>query len=81
MSNHSSSAAARATAAMPRNPAAVPSLAATRLESVVLSEAPTPDTVPTKPCARLKRPVPIVRSAMISAVSTPSTVPLTPSRT
>src|SRR5467141_563727 len=30
-----------------------PRLPATRLESVVLSEAPTPDIVPTKPCARL----------------------------
>jgi predicted MFS family arabinose efflux permease len=39
------------------------------------------DIVPTKPCARLNRSVPIVRSATISAVSTPSIVPLIPSST
>ena len=54
ISDHISSTAATATAEMPRNPAAGPNLAATRLESVVLSEAPTPDIVPTKPCPRLK---------------------------
>ena len=37
-------------------------------ESVVLSEAPIPDIVPTNPCARLNRPAPAVRSATISAV-------------
>ena len=63
ISDHISSAPVSATAAMLRNPAAVPSFAATRLESVVLSEAPTPDIVPTKPCPRLNLPVPIVRYA------------------
>ena len=65
---------------MLRNPAARPKLPATRPVSVVLSEAPIPDIVPTKPSARLNRPVPLVRSETISAVSTPSIVPLTPSR-
>src|SRR6185437_11641816 len=79
ISNHSRTTAVRAAAAMPRNPATLPRLTATRPESVVLSEAPTPDIVPTNPCARLNRPVPVVRSATTSAVSTPSIVPLTPS--
>ena len=57
ISNQRRSTAASATAAMPRNPAARPRLPATRPESVVLSEAPTPDIVPTNPCARLNRPV------------------------
>ena len=46
---------------------------------VVPSDAPIPDAVPMMPCAKLKRPVPLVRSAMTSGVSTPSTAPLMPS--
>src|SRR6516164_1231406 len=47
----------------------------------VLSEAPTPETVPTTPWAKLNPPVPFVRSAMTSAVSTPSEAPVRPSST
>jgi hypothetical protein len=47
-------------------------------KAVVLSDAPVPAKVPTKPWARLDRPVPWVRSATI-AVSIPSTLPLIPS--
>ena len=43
------------------------------------AEAPIPDAVPTRPCARLKRSVPFVKSAMTSAVKTPTTAPLIPS--
>jgi hypothetical protein len=44
----------------------------------VLSVAPTPEAAPTRPWARLNRPVPAVRSATISAVRTPSVAPLSP---
>ena len=71
--------ATRAVAAMLRNTTVRPKLAAMTPNSAVLSEAPTPDAVPTRPCARLKRPVPFVRSATTSAVNTPTTAPLTPS--
>src|SRR5712671_6364889 len=59
--NHSRSTAARATAAMPRNPAAWPRLLATRLESVVLSEAqatkgPKPDNAPARSKLTASRP-------------------------
>ncbi len=56
ISDHSSSTAARA---LPCPEILRPRLPATRLESVVLSEAPTPDIVPTKPYARLNRPSPL----------------------
>jgi hypothetical protein len=49
-------------------------------DTVVLSEAPRPEAVPTKPWARLNRPVRPVRSAMINGCRTPSTVPLMPFR-
>jgi hypothetical protein len=66
MSNPKRSTAAIATVAMPRNPTVRPKLPATKPESVVLSEAPTPEIVPTNPCARLNLPVPAVRSATIT---------------
>ena len=47
-----------ATPAMPTNPIAPPKVPTTRLKSVVLSDTPMPASVPTKPCARLNRPVP-----------------------
>jgi hypothetical protein len=46
-----------ATPAMLTNPTAPPKVPTTRLKSVVLSDAPMPASVPTKPCARLDRPV------------------------
>jgi hypothetical protein len=60
ISNQRVKAASRPTAAMLRNTPVRPKLTATRPKSVVLSEAPIPDTVPTMPWARLKRPVPLV---------------------
>src|SRR6516164_1939370 len=63
-------AATRATDAMLRNTIVCPKLTAMRPNSAVLSEAPIPDAVPTRPWARLKRPVPFVASAMTSAVIT-----------
>src|SRR5262249_48220670 len=71
--------ASRATDAMLKNTTVRPKLAATTPKSVVPSEAPIPDPVPTTPWAKLKRPVPPVTSAMTSAVNTPNTAPLMPS--
>src|SRR5215467_14685358 len=79
MKNQRITTASRATNAILRNAAVRPKLAATTPKSVVPSEAPIPDPVPTMPWAKLKRPVPPVTSAMTSAVSTPNTAPLMPS--
>src|SRR5262252_8360605 len=76
MKNQRITTASRATNAILRNAAVRPKLAATTPKSVVPSEAPIPDPVPTMPWAKLKRPVPPVTSAMTSAVSTPNTAPL-----
>ena len=77
--NKTTRVARRATAAIPANPATRPRSCATTPESVVLSEAPIPDAVPTMPWARLNRPVPLVISATTRAVSTPRAAPLIPS--
>jgi hypothetical protein len=45
----------------------------------VLTEPPIPERAPTRPCAKLNRPVPAVRSAMTNAVRTPIVAPLSPS--
>lgn len=79
IANQAINTASKATDAMLRNTTVRPKLAAIRPNTAVLNEAPTPDAVPTRPCDKLKRPVPFVRSAMMSAVNTPITAPLTPS--
>jgi hypothetical protein len=59
--------AIRPTANTLDNPAAWPNFSTTTPDIDVLSEAPTPETAPTRPWARLNRPVPLVRSAITSA--------------
>ena len=67
--------AAKAIATTSKNPAERPKLPATKPVSVVLSAAPIPAMVPTKPWAKLNRPVPCVRSATINAVKNPKHSP------
>ena len=52
---------------MPRNPIALPKSPAMMPNNAVLSDAPIPEKVPTKPCAKLNLPVPFVRSAINAA--------------
>ena len=68
-----------ATPAMLKKPIALPKFPKIRPKNVVLSDAPLPASVPTKPWAKLNLPVPCVRSATIKAVSTPKVLPLIPS--
>ena len=79
ISNQARKTEVSAAAAMLINPIALPKFPAIRPKNVVLSDAPMPANIPTKPWAKLNLPVPFVRSATIKAVSTPKTLPLTPS--
>src|SRR5262249_42952678 len=70
-----------ATTAMLRNPIALPKFPTIKPKNVVLTVAPMPASIPTKPCAKLNLPVPVVRSATIKAVTTPKTLPCARSKT
>ena len=64
--------AIRAITATATKPAASPKFPTIIPESVVLSEAPILETAPTKPWARLNRPVRPVESAIVNGCNTPS---------
>jgi hypothetical protein len=67
------------TAVALNNPANCPNLSTMIPDIDVLTEAPIPERAPTRPCAKLNRPVPAVRSAMTDAVRTPIVALLSPS--
>jgi hypothetical protein len=67
IANQAINTASRATDAMLRKTTVRPKLAAMRPNSAVLNEAPIPDAVPTRPCARLN---PVIRMSDVPEIHT-----------
>src|SRR5262249_61076522 len=62
-----------------RNPGRSPNCCTMKPTEAVPTAAAMPRIVPSTPCARLNRPVPMVRSVITRMVNTVTTAPVTPS--